>query len=221
MYIQLYLVKMKSCVKHKTLSSMTELIKRSFPFPFSEVSRVMWLTKGYIIYNAILVLHSVQKSVIYIYFIDAERIRCPCDRTLSSKQIKLNLVVHVIILLDLVDLFLFFKDKKFLKIKIDFLKMNFDKNCSLSTQVYVNYISCPNNFKISCHPNPSYNSLIISTLLLKNYEDLIPPHLFQTCVIQIFSLHPHNYLYIRGTALDDIFIYVGQHWIKNYWWVPI
>lgn len=145
------------------------------------------------------------KKVLFIYISQsAERIRCPCDRTLSSKQIQLNLVVHVIILLDLVDLFpFFFKDKKFLKIKIDFLKMNFDKNCSLSTQVYVNYISCPNNFKISCHPNPSYNSLIISTLLLKNYEDLIPPHWFQTCVIQIFSLHPHNYLYI----------YVGQHWM--------
>lgn len=130
------------------------------------------------------------KKVLFIYISQsAERIRCPCDRTLSSKQIKLNLVVHVIILLDLVDLFLsFFKDKKFLKIKIDFLKMNFDKNCSLSTQVYVNYISCPNNFKICCHPNPSYNSLIISTLVLKNYEDLIPPHLFQTCVIQISQL---------------------------------
>lgn len=71
--------------------------------------------------------------------------------------------------------------------------MNFDKNCSLSTQVYVNYISCPNNFKICCHPNPSYNSLIISTLLLKNYEDLIPPH----------------FLFIHTI----ICIYVGQHWM--------
>lgn len=119
-------------------------------------------------------------------------------------------MVHVIIFLDIVDLFLFlFKDRKFLKIKIDFLKMNFDKNCSLSTQVYVNYISCPNNFKISCHPSPSYNSLIISTLVLKNYEDLIPPHLFQTCVIQISQLFVYTwdstgwYFYIRGTALDQ------------------
>lgn len=111
------------------------------------------------------------KKVLFIYISQsAERIRCPCDRTLSSKQIgACNNSSR-----PSRSFSFFFKDKKFLKIKIDFLKMNFDKNCSLSTQVYVNYISCPNNFKICCHPNPSYNSLIISTLVLKNYEDLIP-----------------------------------------------
>lgn len=117
-------------------------------------------------------------------------------------------MVHVIIFLDIVDLFLFlFKDRKFLKIKIDFLKINFDKNCSLSTQVYVNYISCPNNFKISCHPD--YINSAVEELWRSNPSTLVSnlryTNLFSSSTQSFVYTWDSTgwYFYIRGTALDQ------------------